>query len=249
MTPTHYRTIFLSDLHLGSRGCNVDQLLDLLKRTESDYLILVGDIIDFWALKRTSYWPTSHNTVVQKVLKKAKHGTKVIFICGNHDEALRDCVGLSFGEIDLVDDYIHTLSDGRTIYCVHGDIFDVITRYHKWVAVLGDIGYDFLLWVNRIQNKARAYCGIGHWSLSAYIKHKVKEAVSFIGDYEENVVKEAKHIGTDGVLCGHIHFAEMKDIDGILYLNTGDFVESCTAIVEHNDGQLELIRWLDKGKV
>lgn len=247
MTPTkHYRTIWLSDIHLGSRGCNADQLLDFLKHNESDNLILVGDIIDFWALKRHVFWPSTLNTVVQKVLKKSRHGTRVIFIPGNHDEALRDYTGLSFGEIEIHENYIHTLADGRTIFCVHGDIFDVVTRYHKWLAVIGDVGYESLLWLNRIQNKVRMFLGFGHWSLSAYVKYRVKEAVSFISDYEENVIKEAKHLNVDGVLCGHIHHAEIREIEDMIYLNTGDWVESCTAIVEHHDGKLELIRWLDK---
>jgi UDP-2,3-diacylglucosamine pyrophosphatase LpxH len=245
MSATSYRTIWLSDIHLGSKGCNAEQLLTFLKYHDSEYLILVGDIIDFWSLKRSTFWPTSHNTVVQKVLKKAKHGTKVIFIPGNHDEALREYIGLSFGDIELHNDYIHTLADGRTIFCLHGDLYDVITRYHKWVAVLGDIGYELLLKVNKLQNIIRIKCGFGYWSLSSYVKHKVKSAVSFIGDYED-VVKGAKDLNVDGVLCGHIHYAEIKYIDDILYLNTGDWVESCTAIVEHHDGQLELIKWKDE---
>lgn len=237
----HHRTIWISDIHLGTKDCQADMLLDFLKNTDSDYLILVGDIIDFWALKRSSYWPASHNTVVQKILKKARHGTKVIFICGNHDESLRDYVGLTFGGIELHDFYTHTLANGKSIYCVHGDIYDIITRYHKWLAVLGDVGYSFLLWLNRIQNRLRTYCGLGHWSLSAYIKSRVKDAVSFISDYEANVVREARQLGVDGVLCGHIHHAEIVDMDGILYLNTGDVVESCTAIVEEVGGDLVLL--------
>ena len=243
----HYRTIWLSDIHLGTKGCQSELLLELLRETDSDYLILVGDIVDFWALKRTPYWPASHNTIVQKVLKKARHGTKVIFIPGNHDESLREFVGLTFGEIELHENYTHILADGRTIHCVHGDIYDVITRYHKWLAVLGDMGYTFLLWANRIQNKFRSFFGFGYWSLSAYIKSKVKDAVNFISDYEENVVHEAKQLGVDGVLCGHIHHAEVKELDNILYLNTGDWVESCTAIIEHENGQVELLQW-DRGK-
>jgi len=245
MTSKHYRTIWLSDIHLGSRGCNVDQLLDFLKHNESDYLILVGDIIDFWALKRHVFWPATLNIVIQKVLKKSRRGTKVIFIPGNHDEVLREYTGLSFGDIELHENYIHALADGRTIYCVHGDIFDVVTRYHKWLAVIGDVGYESLLWLNRIQNKIRSWFGFGHWSLSAFVKYRVKEAVNFISDYEDNVIKEAKHLNVDGVLCGHIHHAEIREGE-ITYLNTGDWVESCTAIVEHHDGKLELIRWLDK---
>lgn len=243
---TRYRTIWLSDIHLGSRGCNADQLLDFLKHTESEYLILVGDIIDFWALKRHIFWPTTMNTIIQKVLRKARHGTKVIFIPGNHDEALRDYIGLSFGDIELHETFTHELKDGRKILCLHGDIFDVVTKYHKWLAILGDIGYESLLWLNRVQNKLRSIIGFGHWSLSAFIKYRVKEAVNFISDFEDNVVRGAKQLGVDGVLCGHIHHAEIRDVNGMLYLNTGDWVESCTAIVETTDGQLKLIRWMEK---
>lgn len=240
---TKYRTIWVSDTHLGSPGCQAERLLDFLRQTESDTLILVGDIIDFWALKRKSYWPESHNTVVQKVLKKARHGTRVIYIPGNHDEYLREYLDHTFGNIEMHPEFIHTRANGETMLCVHGDDFDVVTRYHRWVAVLGDIGYETLLTANRYFNKVRAKFGLGYWSLSAYIKGKVKQAVSFIGEYEENVAKEAKDRGVDGVLCGHIHHAEIKTIDGILYVNTGDWVESCTAIVEQYDGTLELIRW------
>lgn len=240
---TKYRTIWLSDIHLGSNGCQAEMLLDFLKEHESDTLILVGDIIDFWSLKRKPFWPESHNTVVQKVLKKARHDTRVIYIPGNHDEYLREYLDHTFGNIEMHREYIHTLADGRRILCVHGDDFDVITRYHRWVAKLGDVGYDFLMWANRQFNSLRARLGMGFWSLSAFIKHKVKQAVSFIGDYEESVVKAAEERGVDGILCGHIHHAEIKQMGDVLYLNTGDWVESCTAIVEHFDGTLELIRW------
>lgn len=239
-----YRTIWLSDIHLGTKGCQVEKLLDFLKQTESEYLIFVGDIIDFWSLKRASYWPTSHNTVVQKVLKKARHGTKVIFIPGNHDEVLREFIGLSFGEITIFEDYIHTLQNGKKIFCLHGDVFDVVTKYHKWIAVLGDIGYNFLLWLNRILNDLRSKFGFGYWSLSAFIKYKVKEAVSFIGEFENNIIKEGNQLNVDAVLCGHIHHAEIKKIDNMVYLNTGDVVESCTAIVETIDGNIQLLNFL-----
>lgn len=240
-----YRTIWLSDIHLGSMGCQAESLLTFLRDNESDTLILVGDIIDFWALKRKPYWPEAHNTVVQKVLKKARHNTHVIFIPGNHDEYLREYLEYAFGNIELHHEYIHTLADGKSILCVHGDDFDVITRYHRWVAKLGDVGYDLLMLFNRHFNTLRAKMGLGYWSLSAYVKHKVKSAVNFIGDYEASVVKAAKEWKVDGVLCGHIHHAEIKTIDDMLYLNTGDWVESCTAIVEHYDGTLELIKWMD----
>lgn len=241
----HYRTIWLSDIHLGSKGCQSSKLLNFLKNTESDYLILVGDIIDFWALSRSVYWPTAHNTIIQKILRKARHGTTVIYIPGNHDENLREYIGISLGDITLHENYTHTLSDGRTAFCIHGDEYDVVTRYHKWLAVIGDIGYEALLKINRIQNKIRAKLGLGHWSLSSYVKHRVKEAVNFISDYEETVAKEAKKMDVDMVLCGHIHSAEIKQMEDIVYINTGDWVESCTAIVEHHTGELELIKWVD----
>lgn len=243
----HYRTIWLSDIHLGTKGCQAEKLLDFLKRTDSEYLILVGDIIDFWAMKRKFYWPSSHNTIVQKALKKARHGTRVIFIPGNHDEPLREYIGLNFGGISLEKTYTHTLADGRQVHCLHGDEFDVVTRYYRWIAVLGDIGYTFLLWLNRHYNSLRATFGQRSWSLSAYVKRAVKEAVNFIGEYEENVVKEAHRIGVDAILCGHIHHAVIEQRLDVLYLNTGDWVESCTAIVEHQDGRLELLNWSKNG--
>lgn len=242
----HYRTIWISDVHLGSKGCQADRLLNFLKHTESEYLFLVGDIIDFWSLRRFPYWPSAHNTVVQKVLKKARNGTKVIFIPGNHDEALRDYLEYSFGDILLHEEYTHTLADGRKVHCLHGDIFDVVTRYHKWLAVLGDVGYTFLLWLNRHFNDLRKRLGMGFWSLSSYIKYRVKQAVNFIGNFEEGVVEYAREKGVNIILCGHIHHAEMKQYGDVLYLNDGDWVESCTSIVEHMDGTLELIRWNDE---
>lgn len=244
-----YRTIWLSDIHLGSVGCQANKLLDFLRKTESENLFLVGDIIDFWSLKRKSFWPQEHNTVIQKVLKKARHGTRVIYIPGNHDEPLRDFLSYTFGNIELHREFIHTLADGRRILCAHGDDFDVITRYHKWVAMLGSVGYDILISLNRYYNTLRKHMGMGFWSLSAYVKHKVKKAVNFISDYENSVVKEAMTRNVDGVLCGHIHYAEIKRIGGFLYINTGDWVESCTAVVEHFDGTLELIRWNDEKNI
>lgn len=243
--PARFRTIWISDIHLGTRGCQAEQLLAFLKYAESEYLILVGDIIDFWALKRQSYWPTTHNTVMQKVLRKARNGTTVVFIPGNHDEPLREYTGLLFGGVEIHETYTHTLANGKQLLCVHGDVFDIVTRYHKWVAVLGDMAYDFLLWLNRYQNKVRSFMGKGHWSLAAYAKHKVKEAVSFISDYEESVTAEAIRRDVDGVLCGHIHSVALHKRYGIIYANTGDWVESCSGIIEHHDGTLESFKWVD----
>jgi UDP-2,3-diacylglucosamine pyrophosphatase LpxH len=241
---TKYKAIWLSDIHLGTSGCQADKLLKFLLKTDSDVLYLVGDIIDFWAMSRKFRWPADHNTVVQKVLKKARKGTKVIYIPGNHDENLREFCGMSFGNIELHQKYFHQTVSGHYILCQHGDEFDVITRYHKWVAILGDIGYNALLWLSTHMNKFRAYYGMGHWSLSAFVKQKVKQAVSFISEYETNVVSDAKVKGVDGVLCGHIHHAEITKYENLVYFNTGDTVESCTAIVETQDGEFQLLCFL-----
>ncbi len=241
----HYRTVWISDIHLGTKGCKAKHLLKFLKSFTCDYLFLVGDIIDLWAMKRGSKWTNHHNAVVQQILKISRHNTKVIYIPGNHDNAFREYVGMHIGNIQIHHDYIHTTTSGLKIYVTHGDEFDIITRYHKWIAVLGDIGYEFLLSVNTIFNNIRDRCGLGYWSLSAYIKQNVKNAVNFIGDYEQSVVNHAKHKEVDAVLCGHIHHAEFKQIDDIFYINTGDWVESLTAVVEEIDGKLTIINWVD----
>lgn len=236
-----YRTVWVSDTHLGSKGCQADKLLQLLQSTECDNLILVGDIIDVWALKRSIYWPAVHGAVVQEILNKASAGCNVVFIPGNHDEILRQFHGLTIGGVHIRPEYIHTLADGRRVLCIHGDQFDIVTRYHKWIAVAGDIGYAMLLTANRYFNKARAFFGMGYWSLSQFIKQQVKQAVNFIGDFEQCVSKEGAERGVDVVLCGHIHHAEIKAVGSITYVNCGDAVESCTAIAETPTGQLQII--------
>jgi len=241
---TTYRTIWISDLHLGSTQCQADVLLDFLKYNESKTLYLVGDIIDFWALSKKMYWPTDHNTVIQKILRKARHGTQVIYVPGNHDENVREYDNYVFGDITVKKTDVHTTAAGKKFLIVHGDEYDTIAQCHKWIAKIGNDGYDFLLWVNRIIRTIRKKLGIqSNFSLAAYVKFKVKNAVQFISDYEESIVNTLKDQNLDGVICGHIHHAEIKDMDGFLYINTGDFVESCTAIVEHNDGTIELIKW------
>jgi UDP-2,3-diacylglucosamine pyrophosphatase LpxH len=240
-----FRTIWISDVHLGTKGCQAEALLSFLTNNQSEYLILVGDIIDFWALSRSVYWPASHNAVVRKILSKAKKGTKVIFIPGNHDENIREYGGMDLGEIEIRNQYIHTLVDGRKVLCIHGDEFDIVTRYHRWIAVMGDIGYSVLLWLNRHLAKVRSKMGMGYWSLSNFIKHKVKQAVNFIGDFEHNVAKEAEKQHVNVVVCGHIHHAEIAQYDQILYVNSGDWVESCTAIVESSDGSLAAVEYRD----
>lgn len=238
-----YRTIFLSDIHLGSKGCRAEELNSFLKDNESDYLILIGDIIVLWAMKRKMYWPTTHNSIIQKILKKAKRGTRVILIHGNHDSLLNPYIGFKFGEVEIAKEFTHILLDGRKVWCIHGDDFDMITRYHSWVAYLGDVGYELLLKLNSTFNKLRAKLGLPYWSLSAYIKHSVKDAVNFISDYEDSLVTEASKRNVDCVACGHIHKAEIKEINSILYLNTGDWVESRTAIVETLEGELKLLTY------
>jgi len=242
---TSYRTIWISDLHLGSTQCQADVLLDFLKFNDSEKLYLVGDIIDFWALSKKMYWPREHNTVIQKILRKARHGTQVIYIPGNHDENVRDYDNYVFGDIVVKNTDIHVTSSGKKFLVVHGDEYDTIARYHKWIAKLGSKGYDYLIETNRLLKFIRRILGIqSHFSLAAYIKFKVKNIVQFISDYEESIVNTLKNEQLDGVICGHIHHAEIKDIGGFLYVNTGDFVESCTAIVEHFNGSIELIRWV-----
>jgi UDP-2,3-diacylglucosamine pyrophosphatase LpxH len=234
-----YRTIWLSDIHLGSKEVQADALLEFLKNSQSDYLFLVGDILDFW--KKRMYWPTAYNTIVQKILKKARHGTKVFFIHGNHDSALSPYVGLKFGDVELCKEYTHTLSSGSTLWCTHGDDFDMVTRYHVWVAKLGDVGYELLLRLNKHFNHIRKLLNLPYWSLSMAVKHKVKDAVNFINDYEANLILEASKRNVSGVVCGHIHKAELRRLDSIIYGNCGDWVENCTALVETDDGKLQLI--------
>lgn len=242
---TRVRSIFLSDIHLGTRACEAERLLSFLRQHESEYLFLVGDIVDFWAMgRRGVYWTAAMNTVVQKVLKRARAGVKVVLVPGNHDEALRDHVGSTFGNIRLHREYQHVAADGRRYLVLHGDEFDVVTRYHRWLAILGDHGYAALVRVNVLLSALRRRLGIsGYWSLAGYAKRKVKRAVSFISDFEESVARSVKERRLDGAICGHIHAAAIKPVLGIAYVNCGDWVDSCTAILEHLDGRLELVEW------
>jgi UDP-2,3-diacylglucosamine pyrophosphatase LpxH len=235
------RAAWISDLHLGTPGCQAEALLDFLRELHCETLYLVGDIIDGWQLKRTWYWPQSHNDVVQKLLRKARKGTRVVFVPGNHDEFARHFVTHTFGGIDVVEDCMHVTADGRRLWVTHGDLFDGVVQCARWLALLGDAAYEFSLKVNRWFNSARARLGLPYWSLSRYLKHRVKRAVSYIGDFETAVAREARRRGAHGVVCGHIHHAEMRDIGGVLYCNDGDWVESLTALVEHHDGRLEII--------
>lgn len=240
----HVRSIFLSDIHLGTRGCQADSLLGFLRHYEADNMFLVGDIIDFWAMSRSIHWTRAQNTFVQKLLRRARKGTRVMLIPGNHDEALREYCGTHFGDIELKYEHLHITADGKRYMVLHGDEFDQVTRYHRWVAVLGDIAYNLLVRINTWLSWVRRTLRIpGYWSLAGYAKRKVKTAVSFIFDFEDSVVHAMRDRGVDGVICGHIHWAAIKDIQGITYINCGDWVDSCTAIVEHMDGRMELVEW------
>lgn len=235
-----YRTVFISDLHLGTPGCQAGALLAFIKAHPSDYLFLVGDIVDGWQLRRRWYWPGLHNDVVQKLLRRARKGCRVVFIAGNHDEFARGFVGHQFGGVAVQDDAVHTTADGKKLWVTHGDQFDGVIQCAKWLAYLGDNLYEFTLRLNRHLNRWRARLGLPYWSLSAYLKHRVKKAMMYVADFEKAVAHEAWRRGHDGVVCGHIHRAEMRDIDGVLYCNDGDWVESCSALIEHHDGRLEL---------
>jgi UDP-2,3-diacylglucosamine pyrophosphatase LpxH len=237
----HYRAIFISDLHLGTPGCQADALLEFLKTHTCDTLYLVGDIIDGWQLRRRWYWPQAHNDVIQKLLRRARKGCRVVFVPGNHDEFARGFIGHSFGGIEVVKETVHTTVAGQKLWVIHGDHFDGVIQLAKWLAYTGDYLYELTLKLNRHLNHLRAKLGLGYWSLSAYLKLKVKKAVNFISDFEVAVASQAAKHGFQGVVCGHIHHAEIRDINGVLYCNDGDWVESLTAMVEHMDGRLEIL--------
>ena len=237
----HFRAIFISDLHLGTPGCQAEALLNFLKTHTCDTLYLVGDIIDGWQLRRKWYWPQAHNDVVQKLLRKARKGCRVVYVTGNHDEFARQFLDHSIGGIEVIEEAVHITKDGRKLWVVHGDYFDGVIQFAKWLAYVGDTLYELALKLNRYLNHLRARMGLPYWSLSAYLKLKVKKAVSFISDFEVAVAHEAQKMGYNGVVCGHIHHAEIRNINGILYCNDGDWVESLTALVEHPDGKLEIL--------
>ena len=241
-----FRTIFISDTHLGTPGCNADLLFDFLKSVDCETLFLVGDIIDGWRLKRGWFWPTRHNDIVRCVLKMAKKGTRVVYVPGNHDEVLRDFIGLGFGDIEIMPEAVHETADGRKLLVLHGDEFDGVVLYARWLAFLGDHAYVALLKLNRGFNVCRRAFGLPYWSLSALLKKKVKNAVEYVCRYEEAVAHAARERGADGVVCGHIHCAEIRQFGDITYYNDGDWVESCTALVEHADGRMEILDWAQK---
>lgn len=238
-----YRTLWISDIHLGTPGCQALALLDFLKSTHCETLYLVGDIVDGWQLRRRWYWPQAHNDVVQKLLRKVRKGTRVVLVPGNHDEFARRYVGHSFGGIEVVEDCMHVTADGRRLWVTHGDLFDGVVQCARWLAYVGDSLYEFTLKLNRWFNHLRARAGLPYWSLSRYLKLKVKRAVSYVSDFEAAVAREARRRGAHGVVCGHIHHAELREIEGVLYANDGDWVESLTALAEHPSGELVLLDW------
>lgn len=244
----HYRTIWISDLHLGTRGCQAEALIRFLKVHSCDQLYLVGDIIDGWRMKKNVYWPQAHVNVIRRILTLSKRGTEVIYITGNHDEFLRKYGEAAYGNIHLVDEVEHVTATGQRYLVMHGDKYDTVVLYHKWIAHLGDVAYESMLVLNRWFNQARKLFGMDYWSLSKYLKNRVKQAVSFITDYEETLAFECRRRGYDGVVCGHIHHPEIRDIGEVKYLNCGDWVESCSALAEDHLGNIRVIHWLEEEK-
>lgn len=242
--PLNCRTVWLSDIHLGYRGCKAEFLLDFLRNVECETIYLVGDIIDIWYLKRKGFfWPQLHNDVIRTILGKAKHNTKVIYIPGNHDEMFREYNGLQFGNVEIYNQYIHYTADGRKLLMMHGDEFDGAVQYNRLISFIGDKAYDFLLYINRHLYVFRRKFGFPYWSFASYIKSKIKNAMDAIAKFETAVAHKAKQAQVDGLVCGHIHHAQIKEINDILYCNDGDWVENCTTLIEHHDGTLELLRW------
>lgn len=240
-----WRTLFISDVHLGTSGCQAEALLEFLKNHPCEQLYLVGDIIDGWQLKRRWYWPEAHNRVIQKLLRLARKGCRITFVPGNHDEFARAFTGHQFGGIAVAKEAIHTTANGQRLWIIHGDQFDGVIQCARWLAHLGDSLYEFTLWLNRHYNHWRQRMGRPYWSLSAYLKFKVKKAVMYVGDFERAVAREARRRGFDGVVCGHIHHPEICMVDGIVYCNDGDWVESNSALAEQHDGQLVLLHGSD----
>jgi UDP-2,3-diacylglucosamine pyrophosphatase LpxH len=244
----HVRTLFISDVHLGTRGCQADLLLDFLRYHDAETIYLVGDIVDGWQLRSGWFWPQVHNDVVQKILRKARKGARVVYVPGNHDEFLRDYYGTHFGGIEVTETAIHEGADGRRYLVIHGDMFDFVVTQARWLALVGDHAYEFAILVNRWFNAARRRLGFPYWSLSRWAKLKVKNAVNYIGAFEKTLTAEAERHGVAGVICGHIHCAAIHDDFGLRYINCGDWVESCTAVVEHLDGRFEIVTWTDAAR-
>jgi UDP-2,3-diacylglucosamine pyrophosphatase LpxH len=239
------RTLFISDVHLGTRGCQAERLIDFLRRHDAGTVYLVGDIVDGWCLRSNWFWPSAHNAVVQELVELARRGKRLVYVAGNHDDFVRDYAGSTFGAVEVVEHAIHHGLDGRDYLVVHGDNFDLVVRHARWLALLGDFGYRTALAANVWLNWIRSRFGLAYWSFSSWAKLRVKNAVNHIGCFEEVLSSEARRHNAQGVICGHIHHAAMHDEFGIRYINTGDWVESCTSVVEHHDGQFEIIRWAE----
>jgi UDP-2,3-diacylglucosamine pyrophosphatase LpxH len=245
MRPLKYRAVWVSDVHLGSKYSQAEYLLDFLNSIECEYLYLVGDIVDLESMRRSVHWPQSHNNVIRAILGKAKRGTKIIYIPGNHDALLRDFEGQHFGEVKIKNQAVHTTADGKRLLVTHGDEFDSVIHCSGLMSLLGCWGYDLLMWLNKAHNQIRTLFNQPYWSLASYLKHKVKNARQYIERFEKAVAMEAKDHDLDGLVCGHLHRAELTYIDGMLYCNDGDWVESCTALVERHDGSMQLLHWPD----
>ena len=241
--------MWISDIHLGTRSCKAEFLLDFLKSMRTEHLYLVGDIVDLWKARSGWNWNRTTNDVVRRVLKIANKGAQVVFVPGNHDEAFRDFLGLRFGDVEIRNTWIHTTADGRRLLVIHGDQFDTVVIKYKWLAILGGRLYETLIGVNNFVNWCRRQLNLPYWSMSAYIKQRTKQATKVIQNFETTLADYAKRQGLDGVVCGHIHKAEIREIDGVLYCNDGDWVESCTALVEHFDGRLEIVEWTNPEKI
>jgi len=247
MRPPRYRTIWISDVHLGSRGCKAAYLLDFLRSTECERLYLGGDIIDLWAMSRSRlYWPQDHNNVIRTILGKAKHDTHVVYVPGNHDEHFRTYDGMVFGNLEIRNSFVHETADGKRLLLLHGDEFDAVIRCSPLIGVIGDIAYGNLLRLNHLVHQVRKRFGMPYFSVAAHLKHRVKNAVNMISRFEEALSREARRRGVDGIVCGHIHHAEIREVGGVLYCNSGDWVESCTALVEDLDGRLQILHWSDQ---
>ena len=243
LRPLKFRSVFISDVHLGFKGCQADLLLDFLRSVRCETLFLVGDIIDVWNMKNGVFWPQAHNDVIRTLLGKAKHGTRVVYVPGNHDEVFRDHAGTAWGNLSIHREFVHTAADGRRYLVLHGDEFDGVVACHPWLAHLGSRAYELLLRLIRYVNAIRRRLGFPYWSLAAFLQHRVKNAVSYIAGFEEAVARAARKKGVEGLVCGHIHRPEIREIGGVLYCNDGDWVESCSALVEHLDGRMQILDW------
>jgi UDP-2,3-diacylglucosamine pyrophosphatase LpxH len=242
-TRLRLRSVFISDVHLGTRGCRADQLLEFLKSVDVDYLFLVGDIVDLWAMRRSFFWPQQHNDVLRTILGKAKGGSRVIYVPGNHDAELREFCGSVFGNLEIRRKFVHETAAGESLLVVHGDEFDAAVKFSPWLAKLGASAYDFTLRLNLYVNTLRRLCGFPYWSLAAWLKTRIANARDYIEAFERTAAEAARRRGVDGIVCGHIHRAGIRDMNGVRYCNDGDWVESCTALVEDMNGRLALWSW------